>query len=274
MTNEQNDWRALCVELITAIRRHADCMTLDDEVHDVLDRIRAALAQPEPKFAFTNLAARPLLEKVAHMADCIGQQTVAEIAAISSQAAAWLRENPPGQPVAIEPRGCPTPGACSCVEPTALAHPEPEGVTDEELLRLACEKLGYEYTPALLNCPVEGIGCLEALPEELVAFARHALIRWGRPTIKPVPVSERLPEAEDCDAEGRCWWLTLAVAEGGRGGYSTFWELTTFKAAVRCASHWLPHHALPVPAAERLPVPEGYSEGPLSEFSDGGMPLG
>jgi hypothetical protein len=37
---------------------------------------------------------------------------------LADQAAAWLRENPPGQPVAIEPRGCPTPGACSCVVPT------------------------------------------------------------------------------------------------------------------------------------------------------------
>ena len=69
------------------------------------------------------LAARPLLEEVAAMADCIGAQTVGQITAISNRAAAWLRENPPGQPVAIEPRGCPTPGACSCVEP---APPAPE----------------------------------------------------------------------------------------------------------------------------------------------------
>ena len=49
------------------------------------------------------LAARPLLEQVAAMADCIGAQTVGQITAISARAAAWLRENPPGQPVAIEP---------------------------------------------------------------------------------------------------------------------------------------------------------------------------
>ena len=69
------------------------------------------------------LAARPLLEQVAAIADCIGANTVGQITAISNRAAAWLRENPPGQPVAIEPRGCPTPGACSCVEP---APPAPE----------------------------------------------------------------------------------------------------------------------------------------------------
>ena len=73
--------------------------------------------------ALDALAARPLLEQVAALADCIGANTVGQITAISNRAAAWLRANPPGQPRAIEPRGCPTPGACSCVEP---ASPAPE----------------------------------------------------------------------------------------------------------------------------------------------------
>lgn len=77
------------------------------------------------------LAARPLLEQVARMGDCIGQHTVGEILAISDRAAAWLRENPPGQPIDIEPRGCPIPGACACVEPV---QPEPEGPTDEVMM--------------------------------------------------------------------------------------------------------------------------------------------
>jgi hypothetical protein len=108
-------------------------------------------------------------------------------------------------------------------------------------------------------------------------FEQHALAAEqaavAHPTIEPAPVSERLPGREDCDAEGRCWWLTLAVADGGRGGYSTFWELTTFKAAARCTSHWLPHHALPVPGAEVAPPDRG-SESSLAEFNDGEMPLG
>ena len=69
------------------------------------------------------LAARPLLEQLARIGDRIGPFTVGEIMAISDRAAAWLAENSPGQPVAIEPRGCPTPGACSCVEPSA---PDPD----------------------------------------------------------------------------------------------------------------------------------------------------
>jgi hypothetical protein len=78
---------------------------------------------PVPETTAEALAARPLLERVARLGDCIGAHTVGEITAISDRAAAWLRDNPPGQPVAIEPRGCPTPGACSCVE---LAPPAPE----------------------------------------------------------------------------------------------------------------------------------------------------
>ena len=47
---------------------------------------------------------------------------------------------------------------------------------------------------------------------------RAALARCGRPAIKPVPVSERSPKAEDCDSEGRCWgWMN---AEHGWNLYS------------------------------------------------------
>lgn len=79
---------------------------------------------PELPTVMEILAARPLLEQVARLGDCIGANTVGEIMAISNRAVAWLEANPPGQPVAIEPRGCPTPGACSCVEP-ATPPPEP-----------------------------------------------------------------------------------------------------------------------------------------------------
>jgi hypothetical protein len=120
------DWRALCAELHKAWEEGLD-------IAGPMNRARAARAQTESESAFTDLAARPLLEKVARMGDCITQATVGEIAAVSSQAAAWLDANPPGQPVAIEPRGCPTPGACSCVEPEA--QPEPEGVGDDAELR-------------------------------------------------------------------------------------------------------------------------------------------
>ena len=49
----------------------------------------------------------------------------------------------------------------------------------------------------------------------------------------PVPVSERLPEPEDCDAEERCWLLAPR------------WILPPSE-----LTHWLPATALPLPAVE------------------------
>jgi hypothetical protein len=90
--------------------------------------------------------------------------------------------------------------------------------------------------------------------------ARAVLARWGRPAIEPVPVSERLPGPEDCDAEGRCWLLTvedeypqwrLHSIQGAQPGGAMIWvPVDSDGAMVDCfyTSHWLPHWALPVPA--------------------------
>ena len=107
----------------------------------------AAPAAPEPPAEA--LAARPLLEQVARLADRIGAHTVGEITAISDGAAAWLRDNPPGQPVAIEPRGCPTPGACSCVEPPTPQAPE--GGEVAELGEVTTTARGFELIE-FLDC--------------------------------------------------------------------------------------------------------------------------
>jgi hypothetical protein len=95
MTNEQNDWRALCVELITAIRRHADCMTLDDEVHDVLDRIRAALAQPEPQ--------RPTVMEIVALADEVEEEGLGQVDLVRRALTRWGRPSTEPVPVAEQP---------------------------------------------------------------------------------------------------------------------------------------------------------------------------
>jgi hypothetical protein len=122
------DIRALCSELADHLQARVSkedqkipAKGYYSQSQQLLDRARAALAQPESETLAEALAARPLLERVARLGDCIGQQTVAQVRQLAEQAAAWLRDHPPGQPVAIEPRGCPTPGACSCVEPTPPA---------------------------------------------------------------------------------------------------------------------------------------------------------
>ena len=185
----------------------------------------AAPAAPEtPAEA---LAARPLLEQVARLGDCIGANTVAQIIAISSRAAAWLEENPPGQPVAIEPRGCPTPGACSCVEPAAPAASE-LGKLGELVKWLEEEAEAYRQT------------CGTNLASVNLARAATLLSQQAAPSpaVVPVEVSERPWEWEGwCNAEGQCWALSPD---------HNSWQLVK----PRFLSFWvllLPHHAIPLP---------------------------
>ena len=133
------DFRALGAKIIELW--DADC-DIDVEVNELRELL--ATPPPEPPTVMEILAARPLLEQVARLGDCIGANTVGKIMAISSRAAAWLEANPPGQPVAIEPRGCPTPGACSCL---ALATPPPEPPTDKERLADFTKWLAREMPP-------------------------------------------------------------------------------------------------------------------------------
>ena len=98
-----------------------------------------------------------------------------------------------------------------------LAQPEPKRPTVMEIIALADE------------VEAEGLGQVD--------LVRRALARWGRPAIEPVPVEERLPGPEDCDEEDECYWFDPA----GAGA----WYLDTYQGNY---THWLPHHALPVPA--------------------------
>lgn len=64
--------------------------------------------------------------------------------------------------------------------------------------------------------------------------------------LSPIPVSERLPEAGHCDADGRCWLFSNVEAE---------WRLiNTANPGVPhlkyCFSHWLPFNGLPLPGGE------------------------
>ena len=157
-----------------------------DTWNDAVASARAALATPppEPPTVMEALAARPLLEQVARLGDCIGANTVGKIMAISSRAAAWLEANPPGQPVEIEPRGCPTPGACSCVEP-ATTPPEPP--TDQEIMGLMPQQMHEDLATAVrAMAEQEGIDSTPAkgimriiLNRHIVDLVRAALERWG-----------------------------------------------------------------------------------------------
>ena len=70
------------------------------------------------------------------------------------------------------------------------------------------------------------------------AILSHPGSRWS-PTTKPVPVAERLPGPEDCDACGNCWWFRQAT----RDDFPFWW----FGGGDNASTHWLPHHVLPIP---------------------------
>jgi hypothetical protein len=58
---------------------------------------------------------------------------------------------------------------------TALAVPEPEKLTDEELIQLAIDTRLYRFQ-ATIGDPVQ----YEMTEQQVYAFARAVLARWGR----------------------------------------------------------------------------------------------
>ena len=61
----------------------------------------------------------------------------------------------------------------------ALAQPEPEGPTDEELLAIAIES---ELVASNGTNPFREDSDIE---DEVMQFARAVLARWGRPAVEP-----------------------------------------------------------------------------------------
>ena len=98
----------------------------------------------------------------------------------------------------------------------ALAQPEPGVPTDRELTDTFYG-----------NC------------RDTVTGLRAVLARWGGPAIKPVPVTERLPGPEDTTDRNECWYWHPG---------EECWEMVPVVThTVDEWTHWLPHHALPVP---------------------------
>lgn len=119
----------------------------------------------------------------------------------------------------------------------ALAEPAQEGPTDEELLSL--DQLRDTW-----NAQADAANSWDELGvDEIIWWAqRQALARWGRPAPQPVQVSERLPGAEDCDAEGRCWIHMPDI------GTAPSWRLVDPREIGPYHTHWLPANALPIPS--------------------------
>ena len=82
--------------------------------------------------------------------------------------------------------------------------------------------------------------------DDAARFRRAAELLERHAAPVPVPVAERLPGPKDCDAEGRCWlcgkvegdWRLINPANAGVPRLQYYF------------SHWLPAHALPLPAPQ------------------------
>ena len=99
-------------------------------------------------------------------------------------------------------------------------------LTDEQLLK--CFKIATPcYNMEGWRRELDGMRAAIAADRTLCA----------RPALKPVPVSEGLPKAEYCDAQGNCW-LTNDSLEPG-------WVLDNPE---KCTNwtHWVPHWAMPI----------------------------
>ena len=131
-----------------------------------------------------------------------------------------------------------------------------------DLVRIA-KLLQSLASPAALVIPSspELLEQLKSLPPGRVEL--HAEAADVAQALEPVPVSERLPGPGDCDAEGRCWLLTvedeypqwrLHSIEGARPGGAMIWVPVDSDTGIMCdcfyTSHWLPAHALPLPSGE------------------------
>jgi hypothetical protein len=111
-------------------------------------------------------------------------------------------------------------------------------VKDEEILALAeSHEISYNADYGRWEYPFqEGYD----MRKDLLSYSRALIALCAIPTIEPVPVAERLPGPEDCDAEGRCFvwdWLATEWRFLERDIFDYGWQ----------DAYWLPHHALPVP---------------------------
>ena len=209
------DFRALCARMADELDNFNHPFP-----HPLATEARAALSaesltpppRNQPMTDFRALCAELLADYEQHLYRSV----------LADKARVALAE-PQGEGECPACEGTPKPGNQPCAVCGRPAPPPADGEVGElvELFRYAAEN---DPTFALTS-----------------ADMRHAadlLERLIPP--QPIPASERLPRPEDCDAEGRCWWIRIDT-----------WMLKSFAVIdgdpVPLGSHWLPAHALPVP---------------------------
>lgn len=94
----------------------------------------------------------------------------------------------------------------------------------------ASEMSSVEITEKLMDAMAATVAALATPPPE---------------PLRPIPVSERLPEAGDCDTDGSCW----VHQPDESWPESPEWKLMRNKYAstIYRSTHWLPYNAIPIP---------------------------
>jgi hypothetical protein len=209
------DWKALCAALLEDVRYLIDAVC--DGEHDPVALQECAEDRDRARAALAQPEYAPASQALADLV--------------------WP------DPTTITPCGMAINGRMYRLTP--MDEPEPVGPTDEELFCLEDLRDAWSAQAAVNSWDELGM-------DEIIWFAQQqALARWGRPTITPIPISERLPAPEDCDADGRCWFSSCLNADGR-------WNLEDRTSGMNgWYSHWLPAHALPLPGqpAPTAPAP-------------------
>lgn len=109
-------------------------------------------------------------------------------------------------------------------------------LTDAGLIDVARHAANsYRYASELLYFMDE-----DSSEYEPMLLVLRAAANLGRYAVEPVPLAERQPRQEDCDAQGKCWWL----------GYLTRGQKHWFYASGNgeWTKYWLPYWAISDPA--------------------------
>jgi hypothetical protein len=120
--------------------------------------------------------------------------------------------------------------------------------------RALCARMADELQEYINYAPVGPCDEEQALVDEARAAlaepqpaADDAVAATPDRLLEPIPVSDRLPEAGDCDEQGRCWW-----GRPESDDWSSDWTLATPEAIAEFCEFlspdvWLPFNALPLP---------------------------
>ena len=208
-------FRTLCAELAEALSTNDYYDEKTDEMaySGLLKRARSELAKPEPE--------APTDDKLLELLPQDGESGFYLPGGLPSDWADGDFIAPPGAILAFAHAILARWGNPA----TTLSQPKPIKVTDDQLNELDDDYYWFDSNHS----------------KPWIPFARTVLDYFGNPPVKFTPVSERLPEATDCDTEERCWWWCPP----------DWMELRKYESAeaafIAGATHWVSNRAIPLP---------------------------